>query len=339
MKILIVGAGIGGLSLAAFLKDSDVEFDIIEKSPTLDRQGFSIGLWNNGRNMLKKLGLSDNLDRFGTPIKTYRIVDGTGQILREYSLRSFSEEFGMGYTQVGRTHIHEWLLDIVGRDRIRLGKIFLVEDAKGYDLVVGADGIHSSVRSAFFSGAFETYDNWRIRYEWVERAEGDASMVTESIASGAFVGRFDSEGKTFIVKIAPRTHGIWTGELPGIASDMSHVKMYRIVTEKAALLGDAAHGFEPYAGLGASMAMEDAYVLAAELIKASNGVSSLLKALQIYQKTRKRRVKLAQKLTRRMRLWSTIKSPLLRRTINLLVPFIPERFFVNAYTELLREEI
>ncbi|MEK7106464.1 MAG: NAD(P)-binding protein, partial [Patescibacteria group bacterium] len=47
MKILIVGAGIGGLSLAAFLKDSNIDYDIIEKCPNWDHQGYSLSIWNN----------------------------------------------------------------------------------------------------------------------------------------------------------------------------------------------------------------------------------------------------------------------------------------------------
>ena len=54
MKILIVGAGLGGLTLAAFLKKLDIDFDIIEKCKDWKEKGYSLGMWNNGRNILKK---------------------------------------------------------------------------------------------------------------------------------------------------------------------------------------------------------------------------------------------------------------------------------------------
>ena len=59
MKILIVGAGIGGLALAAFLNDSNVEYEIVEKSSDWNHQGYSIGLWNNARHILSKLNLDE----------------------------------------------------------------------------------------------------------------------------------------------------------------------------------------------------------------------------------------------------------------------------------------
>ena len=68
MKILIVGAGIGGLTLAAFLRDSNIEYDIVEKAPDWSHQGYSLSLWNNGRNILRKLDLAEKFDSCGTRI-------------------------------------------------------------------------------------------------------------------------------------------------------------------------------------------------------------------------------------------------------------------------------
>ncbi|HEY4526809.1 MAG TPA: NAD(P)-binding protein, partial [Candidatus Paceibacterota bacterium] len=51
MKILIVGGGIAGLTLGAFLENSDIEFDIIEKCTDWNQQGFLISMWDSGRDI------------------------------------------------------------------------------------------------------------------------------------------------------------------------------------------------------------------------------------------------------------------------------------------------
>ena len=56
-----------------------------------------------------------------------------------------------------------------------------------------------------------------------------------------------------------------SGEI--LPTDLSEIKMKRLYKGRVVLLGDAAHGFEPFAGIGSSMALEDSYVLAGELIK------------------------------------------------------------------------
>ncbi|MDO8594444.1 MAG: FAD-dependent monooxygenase, partial [bacterium] len=184
------------------------------------------------------------------------------------------------------------------------------------------------------------------------------------IEPGEFVGVFDVGQRTLAVLIAPATHAIWDdakgrverlkemfrheASLAGflgnlkdediIPTDLSHVRMHEWVKGRVALIGDSAHGFEPHAGLGASMAMEDGYVLAGELMKVSK-THPLEKALLNYQSLRKRRVEIARTLTNRMRAWAFIKSRLLRRIVNALIPLIPQSFFVNNYHKLLREEI
>lgn len=82
MKILIVGAGIGGLTLAGFLKDSSIEYDLIEKAPSIKGQGYSLCIWNNGRRILQKLGLGEEFDKAGCPVHYYCVRDGKGKLLR-----------------------------------------------------------------------------------------------------------------------------------------------------------------------------------------------------------------------------------------------------------------
>lgn len=174
MKILIVGAGIAGLTLASFLKQSQIEYEIVEKKTNWDTEGFSLGLWNNGRHILAKLGLAEKFDKAGERIRYYRICDGKGNLLRIFNLSEFYTEYGLAYTHISRGLLHEWFLELVGKENIQLGYSiksihqnetcvdveFESGDIKKYDLVVGGDGIHSQVRHLLFKDECESFDNW-----------------------------------------------------------------------------------------------------------------------------------------------------------------------------------
>ncbi len=378
MKILIVGAGIGGLTLAAFLRNSSVDVEIVEKAITLSTQGFSLGLWNNGRNILSKLGLCDKFDKEGSRIRYYKICDGKGRELRTFNLSEFYSQYGLAYTQINRVSLHDWLVELAGKEKISLDTHvktiqqnddavtveFTNGEIKQYDLVVGADGIHSQVRSLVFGNEYESFDNWRVWFAWIDNVYKQNATVTEYIEAREFLGVFDVGEKTLAVLIAPAKHAVWDdvkGRLKRledtfkdetvlsgfleklkeediVPTDLSHVQMKTLVKDKVVLLGDAAHGFEPHAGLGASMAMEDGYILAGELMKVS-GNYPLSKALTTYQTVRKERVATARSLTNRMRAWASIKSKPVRWGVNLLIPFIPQSFFTKKYHRLLQEEI
>lgn len=201
-------------------------------------------------------------------------------------------------------------------------------------------------------------------YTWIDNTYKQNATVTEYIEAGEFIGVFDVGAKTLAVLIAPAKHTVWddpkdrlnrlstvfkdetvlAGFLENlkakdiVPTNLSHVRLHKMVKKHAALIGDAAHGFEPHAGLGASMAMEDGYVLAGELMRVSD-TYSLATALTQYEKVRKCRVATARSLTNRMRGWAFIKSKWMRKCVNFFIPYVPQNFFTKQYHKLLKEEI
>jgi 2-polyprenyl-6-methoxyphenol hydroxylase-like FAD-dependent oxidoreductase len=379
MKILIIGAGIGGLSLAAFLNDSDIEYEIIEKSPNWNHQGYSLAIWNNGRHILAKLGLSDLFDKSGKRIQNYNIYDGKGNLLRSYNLKKFYSDYGLAMTLVGRKDIHDWLYSKIDITKVRMneGVEFISQDSSSvtvtfntgesrkYDLVIGADGIHSKTRSLIFKDYILSSTKWRVWWMWVDNKFKTGASVSEYLEPREFVSLFDSGEKTLAIVAAVDDHTIWespdhmveklkktfkddTTVIPDlfdtlkneeiVTTELNHVRLKNWIKGRVILLGDAAHGFEPHGGIGGSMALEDGYVLAGELIQVSKEYLLPL-ALKNYEKSRKRRVKIARKLTNKMRAWALIKSPILRKIVNLIIPYFPEKYFVKDYDALLKEEI
>ena len=379
MKILIVGGGLGGLTLASFLNESGVDYEIVERSSDWVIKGYSIGFWNNGRNILKKLGLAENFDANSHGVKNYSICNGKGKLLRKYNLSEFYSSYGMSLALIDRGLLHGWLLQKVSQQKIKMNtaivSIFQDNDKVSvgfsdnskadYDLVVGADGLHSTVRSLLFKEVVEEKDDWRLWYAWIDNKYKNQRSVIEYIEARQFISIFDAGKKTLLVMATPVDHktrdevsgrverlkNLFKNETaitPGIFEnhkdedftpfDLSHIVLKNWIKNRVVLLGDAAHGFEPYGGVGGSMALEDAYVLAGEIIK-SNNTKIVQDALFSYQQQRQPRVARAYRLSHKMRGWALIRSKILRKIVDFCIPFLPDSFIIAEYQKLLNEEI
>ncbi len=375
MKVLISGAGIAGLALAGFLKDTGIDVTVVEKASTLPQGGFSIALWPNGRRILNKLGIGGVLDEEGVPIKRLVVRDGRGKLLRDYRMSAMDVEFGSSMLNISRAKLLESLYRSAlvpvqfgaTIDHIEEGKDSVLvhfKDASqdSYDLVVGADGVHSSVRTRVF-GIPEQYVNWRIWRMWTEGPIGEPQTMTEYLDPGMCVFVFNEKTRSHISLMARVEHSSWDNEegrierlkhifgketaiVPGIFTqhtdaevmpgDLMEVSMRSWHTKRVVLIGDAAHAFLPLAGLGGSVALEDAYVLAGEL---EQSLRDIPKALANFDRKRRHRIDRVARMNHKMRAWAFVRSRILRLGINMLLPFVSERFIMNDYLALMREEL
>jgi FAD-dependent urate hydroxylase len=374
MKVLIIGGGLGGMMLAATLQQHGLDYELIEQSPEHHDQGFSLGVWCNSRTLFNNLGLQDQFDRLGTPIHTYDICDHSGRLLKAFRFDPFYSRYGMAYTQVNRQQLRQLLLSQVDLRRITfntslLGITQLPEKTEAklsdgrteqYDLIVGADGVHSLVRELAFGKSLQTFTGWRAWYAWIDKRYRKPAGMTEFLAPGRCLGIFDDGDRALAIFFAacpPSTpddptrriallKNLFQQELaclPGaldtvrddavMSTDLASVRMKSWVKANVALLGDAAHAFEPHTGLGASMAMEDAYVLATEIWRVSSDYS-LPKALNNYQTLRKPRVAIAQRLNWKIRTFAFLRSHWARSIANFLIPCVPQHPFTRSYFDL-----
>ena len=183
-KILIAGAGLGGLSAASCLMKAGHAVEVYEQAPELAEVGAGIQISANAMHVLRDLGLEAAITRVGVHPGAYvfRLHD-TGEVIQRFSLSAEHERMhGAPYTQLHRADLHDILAarareadpDVVRLDHLVVG---FTESADGValhfgdgssrrgDLLIGADGLKSAVRKQFLGDAPATYTGdaaWRL---------------------------------------------------------------------------------------------------------------------------------------------------------------------------------
>ncbi len=164
-SIAILGAGIGGLSLAAALQRAGLSFRVYEQAESLGEVGAGLGLWSNATRCLESVGIdSEFWSRFGCEVHIAEVGTPAGKVLSRCAVRPIAEKVGAGSYVVHRADLHTALAKRVERDSISLSKQLtglsqsddgvVLRFADGTeeqaDLAVGADGLKSRVRAELF---------------------------------------------------------------------------------------------------------------------------------------------------------------------------------------------
>ncbi len=313
--VLISGAGIAGPTLAFWLHAAGFETTLVEQASALRSGGYVIDFWGLGYDIAERMGLAPAINRIGYHIREMRIVDGRGERVAGFGTDVFNELTGGRYVTLGRSDLSRLLFErICGRAEVIFGDeiIELEEDADGvrvgfkraparrFDLVIGADGLHSNVRRLVFGpqARFERQLGYLVAAFEVRgyRPRDEDVYVTYSEPS-RMLGRVALRGDrtlflfVFAADIGdpPRlpdppaqksllraTFGEEKWECRHILRELdrcddlyfdrvSQIHMAKWSQGRVALLGDAAFCVSLLAGQGSALAMTAAYVLAGEL--------------------------------------------------------------------------
>jgi 2-polyprenyl-6-methoxyphenol hydroxylase-like FAD-dependent oxidoreductase len=180
MRVLIVGAGVAGLTLAAKLAQQGRTPVVVEEAPELGRVGYSLGLYPLGSTVLHGLGKYDELLERGCPAATYQIFDGGGELLQDVDLTTFTDEIGP-MVLISRADLIDMLVDAATGADLRMGQTVTqvsqedgrhvaVELSDGstdrFDLVVGCDGMHSKIRDTVVGGTPDVFDSGWVLWTW-----------------------------------------------------------------------------------------------------------------------------------------------------------------------------
>jgi 2-polyprenyl-6-methoxyphenol hydroxylase-like FAD-dependent oxidoreductase len=177
--VLIAGAGIGGLTLAAALRRRGVRVSVFERTSSLGAAGAGVALAANGVKGLATLGLGPSVNRAGAAVERAAILDSRGRPLgSEVDLSRVYEEMGASLVALHRARLHAMLIDAAGPDLLTTGSHVASYEQNGdaaqvafsdgerveTELLVGADGLHSAVRAQMVGDGNPTYSgytSWR----------------------------------------------------------------------------------------------------------------------------------------------------------------------------------
>lgn len=332
-----MGAGIAGLSLAAALDRQGYQAELIERSQEWPAVGAGIITQANGVRVLRALGVGDALGRSAAVLRRWSFVDQQGEPLCETDLVDMWGDVGpcLG---VSRVKLQAALRDAASRVPHRLGislttltphptsvRVGFSDGTSGeYDLVVGADGIHSTVRRLAVSASTTPhYAGTMVRRSIVEtRPPGVADNILIVMGEGAFFGvAAIGDGSTYgfgavggernedplvgrLERFRRRFAG-FGGPIPAylaaLRSDervhmgpIEWVELNEWYRGRVVLIGDAAHAGPPHMTEGGCMAMEDGLVLA-EVLRSEESVEG---ALEAYVRRRRPRTDWVQQQSR-----------------------------------------
>lgn len=335
LNVLIVGGGISGLALASALHLQGAEVTVLEQATEFADVGSGLSLFGNGFRALDALGLDERIAEITAPhppqlTSGTRCPDGRWQTV-------FTDTVTERLRIVDRSTFHAALKSACSGVTIRNGvRVEVADDdgvhladgtrVGGFDLVVGADGLRSRVRSEWSGSAaprYAGYGTWR----------GITTRPVPIHAAGETVGRgrrfgiaplADDRVYWFACLNARETarpgldvlraeFGGWHDPIPELidATDDTSISYLPIedlrgrldsyVLGRRVLIGDAAHAMTPDLGQGANQGLEDAAVLAAclrpTIVHPTEG--ALADALRRYDAARRPR---SQSVARRARL-------------------------------------
>lgn len=313
MKVAISGAGVAGTALAYWLHRTGHTPTLIEQAPAFRTGGYMIDFWGVGYRVAKKMGIEDQLLDAGYEIQQLRSVDSDGKVKAELPVEAIRNLIGHDFTSLPRgdlaATVYRTVADKVETvfgdtitavddhgDGVRL--TFGNAEPREFDLLVGADGLHSNVRRlAFGTGPeVERYlgckvaacvvDGYRPRdelvyltYNTLGRQAGRVAL-REDRTLFLFIFRAERTDAGAQPKDELRTQfGDAGWECPQMldalddADDLyfdvvSQIKMDHWSRGRVGLIGDAAGCISLLGGEGTGLAMTEAYVLAGELDRA-----------------------------------------------------------------------
>lgn len=324
MRVAINGAGIAGTTLAYWLLRHGHEPVLIEQAPRLRAGGYVIDFWGVGYDVAERMGLIPALRGVGYPVGEWRLVGSSGRRRGGFSAGVIGRLAGGRFISLRRSDLAaaiyaaiEGEVEVIFDDSVAaieekdgcVGVTFGHHPPRDFDLLVGADGLHSRVRELAFGpeSRFEVPLGYRVAaFEAAGYRPRDELVYISHTAPGRQVSRFSMrDDRTLFLLVyrdeAPgdplpatdrdrrailrRVFGGMGWETPAIleamggASDIyfdrvSQVRMARWAEGRVALAGDAAGCVSLLAGEGSGIAMAGAYVLAGELAKSGGDLGA-----------------------------------------------------------------
>lgn len=318
-RVVVIGAGIVGLTTGIALRRAGFDVVICEQAPEIRAAGAGLGLWANALAVFDELGLGEQVRAIGKPSEMY-FHDPAGRLLET--------EFGVEdhqYLLVHRAKLTDLLADAAGRENIRLrtgfreyeehtaGVTVRLSDGSSEeaDVLVGADGVYSAVRAQLVPGAaaqeHRGHQVWRAvvpdagstlpgnrlilgtngcRGGYVRTHDGSAYWLVNQFKSPPLTGTRKQQALERAHHLEEGTGGLLAELIAATPEELIlHNQIMLVpplphwVSARVALAGDAAHAMSPHITAGATLGIEDAALLG-RLLGSTDDVPAALEAYQ-----------------------------------------------------------
>lgn len=328
MKTIIVGGGIAGLTTAIALEQVGFETAVYEASPQLSVAGAGIWMATNAMQVFHRLGLAEEVNAQGISLDRIEVADHKMKSIQATEQLLFVETFGYGVTSILRSRLRDILVSHYGK-QIHCGKKLqkVESDEKGVqaffedgtsttgDILIGADGIHSTVRHQLVPSARIRYagqtcwrgiapislqaplekacvETWGKDYRFGLSVISDTEVYWFAVAKAPEGQRDEENRKAKLTKMyadfgdpIPAIIAV-TPETRIIRNDISDLKpIPKWYQGRVCLIGDAAHATTPNMGQGGGQAVEDAWFLS-QILKEESRPEDAFKRFQ--EKRRKK---------------------------------------------------
>lgn len=329
LNIGIIGGGIGGVATAVSLHRAGFDATVYERAPQLREVGAGMMFWPNATRVLKDLGLLERVAACSGPNQHFLVRTSTGTILMNIALGQFE----VPALCTRRSDLLDALLSALPRGRVLLGHDFKHFEhrehavrvhfgggvSREHDLVIGADGIRSRVRSQLlgvYEPIYRGYTVWR-GLARLTSAVPSASN-SETWGRGKRFGILNTGGDRFTWYATANTDSEHVDSPEGRQSELLqmfagwHEPVERLIAStdegnilkngaydlaplkrwghgRVTLLGDAAHPCTPNLGQGGCMALEDALVLA-KCLSCERSIESALHRYESLRRSRTRHI-------------------------------------------------
>ncbi|WP_051173783.1 FAD-dependent monooxygenase [Amycolatopsis orientalis] len=318
-KVLVAGASIAGPALAHWLRRRGAEVTVVERAPGLRPGGQAVDARGVTKEVIRRMGLDAavraactdtagayTVDADGNVLETYRAEDdgGDGFIADIEILRGDLSQVLYDDTRDGVEYLFDDLIAELTQDADGVDVTLASGGRRRFDLVIGADGLHSALRGmvfgprerfirhlglvlAFYSVPNEFgLDRWLIEYQ--DKKSGRSALLrpiqdaTRAMAMFSFpaadfdVDHRDIEGQKRLLREQMDGLGWSTQRILAHLDDtpdfyldqVAQVVMDRWSDGRVGLIGDAAFSSSPMSGQGTGLALVGAYLLAGELAAA-----------------------------------------------------------------------
>ncbi len=320
-SVLISGASIAGPALAYWLDRYGFDVTVVERASTVRSGGYPIDIRGTAVDVIERMGLLAQVQAAHIASRDLTFVDAEGRVIGAISAYDMTANEAGRDVELPRGMLATLLYDLTRKGSIRYRFNDSVEtleddgsgvdiqfkggDCRRYDIVIGADGLHSRTRQLVF-GPEEPFNHYLGSHFNIFSMPNDLGLSHGGIiyseagrSAGAFAVRDSKDVFAFLIVASDdprfgahsdlqehfkRTAAAFAGcgwEVPRLLEAMRHagdlffdtvsqIRMPGWSSGRVALVGDAAYAPSFRSGQGTSLALVGAYVLAGELASHDN---------------------------------------------------------------------